>query len=72
MNESESRTENATSEWYVVKQPDGHCEVGTTAPISSTDLESSSEPKHWGPFASQGEAIAKRVGLIRTGKCKPI
>lgn len=25
----------------------------------------------WGAFASQSEAIAKRVGLIRAGKCTP-
>jgi hypothetical protein len=28
-------------------------------------------PKHWGPFSSREEAIAKRIGLIRAGKCQP-
>jgi len=25
----------------------------------------------WGPFETQNQAIAKRVGLIRAGKCQP-
>ena len=25
----------------------------------------------WGPFKTQNQAIAKRVGLIRAGKCQP-
>lgn len=60
--------------WYVVKQADGHCaivagaeitqpETGTTATASTRD--------QWGPFASESEAIARRVGLIRSGKCQP-
>ncbi|MGB3789582.1 MAG: hypothetical protein WA949_16345 [Phormidesmis sp.] len=27
--------------------------------------------QQWGPFATQNQAIAKRVGLIRAGKCRP-
>ncbi len=27
--------------------------------------------KRWGPFSTKSQAIAKRVGLIRAGKCKP-
>jgi hypothetical protein len=49
--------------WYVLKQPEGHCEVAQNA-ASSGDV--------WGPYDSQGEAITKRVGLIRAGKCRPV
>ena len=27
--------------------------------------------QQWGPFETQNQAIAKRVGLIRAGKCQP-
>ncbi|MEB3338482.1 MAG: hypothetical protein VKJ46_13525 [Leptolyngbyaceae bacterium] len=49
--------------WYIIKQPDGHCEI---SPTPQAKLE------QWGPFDSQGEAIARRVGLIRAGKCQPV
>ncbi len=55
----------ATDCWHVVQQPDGHCEI-----ISQTKL-APDRPKSWGPFASRADAIAKRVGLIRAGKCAP-
>lgn len=51
--------------WYVVKQEDGTCEV-----ISSNTKKTPLQ-EQWGSFNSQSEAIAKRVGLIRAGKCKP-
>lgn len=50
--------------WYIVKQEDGTCEI-ITAKEKPPNLSS------WGEFASQEEAIAKRVGLIRAGKCQP-
>ncbi len=62
------------SNWYVVKQADGHCEI---VPIQSSQdgavSEATDDPtqERWGPFASAQEAIARRVGLIRAGKCKP-
>lgn len=67
--------------WYVVKQPDGHCEIvqgeivedervqGNVDPMNRAS-ETSSEK--WGPYPSQSEAIARRVGLIRAGKCQPV
>jgi hypothetical protein len=80
-----------TSEaWYIVKQPDGHCEVIQSAlsqdeiipnegilgdaSINSPDANSERQQpgERWGPFASQAEAIARRVGLIRAGKCQPL
>jgi len=51
--------------WYVVKGDTGHCE------IVSMPGEAPSPAEAWGPFASQAEAIARRVGLIRAHKCKP-
>lgn len=51
--------------WYIVKLPPGNCEIVSTEP-SATDVE------QWGPFLSKEEAIARRVGLIRAGKCQPV
>ncbi|MEM8716504.1 MAG: DDE transposase family protein [Cyanobacteria bacterium P01_G01_bin.4] len=51
-------------EWYVVQRPEGHCEIVDGAPAE--------DATHWGPFASQGDAIARRIGLIRSGKCQPV
>ncbi|MFS8798697.1 hypothetical protein [Synechococcus sp. R60.3] len=51
------------SGWYVIKQAQGSCQVLHLAALSRQE--------HWGPFPSQAEAIARRVGLIRAGKCQP-
>lgn len=52
--------------WYIVKQPNGTCEI-----IPEEQFDPNTSQRRWGPFPSQGEAIARRVGLIRTGKCQP-
>ena len=52
--------------WYIVKQPNGQCEIVTTDPRSTL-----CDREIWGPYPSQREAIARRVGLIRAGKCQP-
>lgn len=52
------------TEWYIVKSEAGTCKI-----VSATEMKEGQE--QWGPFATQGEAIAKRVGLIRVGKCQP-
>lgn len=59
--------------WYIVKQPTGHCEVVQmdTPQVDSSQESPPSDKQTWGPFNSQGEAIARRVGLIRAGKCQP-
>lgn len=60
--------------WYVVKQPDGHCAIvmaAELAPSADTLPVSADDRAQWGPFASESEAIARRVGLIRAGKCQP-
>ncbi|MBW4639615.1 MAG: DDE transposase family protein [Gloeocapsa sp. UFS-A4-WI-NPMV-4B04] len=61
---------NNTQIWYIVKQSAGNCEI-----ISSKETTENNEPssqERWGPFSSQNEAIARRVGLIRSGKCQPV
>lgn len=58
-----------TQKWYIVKRPDGPCEI-----LPSTQVEGEDDPtlvERWGPFDSQQDAIARRVGLIRAGKCQP-
>ncbi len=54
--------------WYIVKQPAGHCEI---VQMDALQKDPTSDKQTWGPFDSQGEAIARRVGLIRAGKCQP-
>jgi len=64
---------NPKETWYIVKGSDGHCDIVPMLPDST--LRSSDKQEYiasWGPFASPQEAIAKRVGLIRAGKCQPI
>ena len=53
--------------WYVVLQQDETCA------IEQFDCEQTKTPERqqWGSYSSQQEAIAKRVGLIRAGKCQP-
>ncbi|RZM82257.1 hypothetical protein [Leptolyngbya iicbica] len=55
-----------TTNWYVVKASAGTCQILTDA-----ELKSAPNSESWGPYATEGEAIAKRVGLIRAGKCQP-
>lgn len=56
---------NELQNWYIVKRPAGNCEIVPQA--ANTEAT-----EHWGPFESQQEAIARRVGLIRAGKCQPV
>jgi hypothetical protein len=60
---TEATTTTATP-WYVHKLVDEHCEI-SSEPAKPGTLAT------WGPYPSQDEAIARRVGLIRAGKCKP-
>lgn len=52
--------------WYIVKSESGTCQIVTSDKIDETTAQ-----EKWGPFPSQGDAIARRVGLIRAGKCQP-
>lgn len=54
------------SQWYIVKVEQGKCAI-----ISVEAANKLPETEYWGPFAERAEAIARRVGLIRAGKCKP-
>ncbi len=53
-------------EWYIIKEPDGCCAIVHAAQLAALTIV-----EQWGPFASEAEAIARRVGLIRSGKCQP-
>ncbi len=60
---------NDAQTWYVVKRSDESCEI-----LPNTQVEAEEESafeERWGPFESQHDAITRRVGLIRSGKCKP-
>ena len=57
--------------WYIVKQPDGQCAIVNAPSDTPPTADQEPQPEMWGPFESQGEAIARRVGLIRAGKCNP-
>lgn len=61
---------NTSQTFYIIKfNNDAPCQI-----VSSEQLKSQQNleiKEKWGPFNSQQEAIAKRVGLIRTGKCQP-
>ncbi len=79
--------ENSQETWYIVQSASGQCEIlgqstdglskesseeGSLEASASSDHSSSEDAlKQWGPFNTQSQAIAKRVGLIRAGKCKP-
>ena len=58
---------NNTHKWYIVKDKEGRCQIISAEQTQNQDLNHS-----WGPFDSQQDAIARRVGLIRAGKCQPL
>ena len=78
----------ATEEsWYIVKRPSNHCEIVLEQDLVPDDdqanmplymdpkLTANSEQgslEKWGPFKAKNQAIAKRIGLIRAGKCQPL
>jgi len=59
--------------WYILKQPAGQCTIVTASSLASNPPDPNIDPQtqQWGPFSSQGEAIARRIGLIRSGHCQP-
>ena len=55
--------------WYIIKRPQGSCDI-----VPAEQIEKKEDPnigESWGPYTSLDEAIARRVGLIRAGKCQP-
>lgn len=55
--------------WYIIKQNAGNCKIVPSEQVGEDDTEIIEK---WGPFASHEEAIARRIGLIRAGKCQPV
>ncbi|HEY9845918.1 MAG TPA: hypothetical protein V6D03_06935 [Candidatus Caenarcaniphilales bacterium] len=64
---------HSSTVWYIVKHPNGSCQILPNLPEAEESQvgQKPPTPQHWGPFNSQEEAIARRVGLIRAGKCQP-
>ncbi|MEH2353304.1 DDE transposase family protein [Nostoc sp.] len=60
---------NEPPSWYIVKRSVGNCEIIPSDQVGDDNLEIIEQ---WGPFSSEEEAIARCVGLIRAGKCKPV
>ncbi|MEH1937527.1 MAG: DDE transposase family protein [Nostoc sp.] len=60
---------NNSQTWYIVKHSVGNCEIVPSDLVGDDNLEIIEQ---WGPFSSQEEAMARRVGLIRAGKCQPV
>lgn len=58
-----------SEKFYIVKLEAGNCEIIPSVKLAQ--LEDPTIVQQWGPFDSLGEAIARRVGLIRAGKCQP-
>lgn len=67
---------NRSEVWYIIKRTDGHCDIvasnQSTGISDDEDTSATEASKNWGPFASEEEAIARRIGLIRAGKCQPV
>lgn len=55
--------------WHIVKDTSGQCQIVDPAELAMRSEDDKQET--WGPFDTQQAAIARRVGLIRAGKCKP-
>ncbi|GAC1497263.1 MAG: hypothetical protein NVS2B14_11210 [Chamaesiphon sp.] len=58
-----------TQNWYIVKLKSEQCKILLSEQVERE--EDTDIVERWGPFASQDDAIARRVGLIRAGKCQP-
>ena len=58
--------------WYICQQQDGTCKIERDDSVRDLDDCQEKTPlQQWGAYTSEPEAIAKRIGLIRAGKCKP-
>jgi hypothetical protein len=67
--------ENSTENWYIVKQTTKQCEILSEKALADLETQNKTQNEQslekWGPFKAKNQAIAKRVGLIRAGKCQP-
>ncbi|MEM9244988.1 MAG: hypothetical protein AAGA67_04510 [Cyanobacteria bacterium P01_F01_bin.153] len=68
---SPGHDDDAEVNWYIVALEDGCCDVMSVSEGQQLEHDSSPHRKVWGPFQSYEGAIARRIGLIRAGKCKP-
>ena len=57
-----------TPKFYIIKRPAGNCEI---LQIAQLEEQNPSIIEKWGPYDSPEDAIARRIGLIRAGKCQP-
>lgn len=58
-----------SEKFYIIKLPTGICEIVEDDTLLQNDEDNLL--KKWGPYPSKAEAISRRVGLIRAGKCQP-
>ncbi|MBE9096060.1 DDE transposase family protein [Tychonema sp. LEGE 07203] len=57
-----------TPKYYIVKRVAGNCEI---LPVAQIEEQDPTIIDKWGPYDSAEDAIARRIGLIRAGKCQP-
>ena len=58
--------------WFIIKKSSEQCEIIEAQTQEAVKKGTDTQPiETWGPFDTKNQAIAKRVGLIRAGKCKP-
>jgi hypothetical protein len=60
---------NESEKLYIVKGSTGNCEI---LPSDQVEDDNPEIIEKWGPFDSREDALARRVGLIRAGKCQPL
>lgn len=61
-----------TQKFYIVKRPLGTCDIIPADMVSQNPANDDPNIiEKWGPYNSPQDAIARRVGLIRAGKCQP-
>ena len=64
-----------SQKFYIVKRSAGNCEILPLAEpsqrIAQIEPENPAIIEKWGPYDSAEDAIARRIGLIRAGKCQP-
>ena len=58
----------SSQSWYIIKRSTQKCEIVSSESTPEDDTEIIEK---WGAFNSKEEAISRRIGLIRTGKCQP-
>ncbi|EAZ88039.1 hypothetical protein [Crocosphaera chwakensis] len=56
----------SSNNWYIIKTEKEQCEI-----VELDDNQVPENETYRGPFPSKEEAITRRIGLIRAGKCQP-